>query len=60
MAIRETNYMMDYEDTGGFGGDLFSDYYGGDNGFGATPLPLVQPTPEPAAALPATQLLEVT
>jgi hypothetical protein len=50
MALRNTNYMMDYEDTGGFGGDLFSDFYNGDNGFRAAPLPLIQPTPEPAAS----------
>jgi hypothetical protein len=49
MALRNTNYMMDYEDTGGFGGDLFSDFYNGDNGFGAAPVPLIQPTPEPTA-----------
>jgi len=49
MARRDMNYMMDYEDTGGFGGDLFSDFYNGDNGFGAAPVPLIQPTPEPAA-----------
>ena len=49
MARRDMNYMMDYEDTGGFGGDLFSDFYNGDNGFRAAPLPLIQSTPEPAA-----------
>ena len=50
MARRDMNYMMDYEDTRGFGGDLFSDFYNGDNGFRAAPLPLIQPTPEPAAS----------